>query len=366
VVSVVLPPGRIPSPVPGIGPTTEPELYRATGELNAWIDYLLHPGANDGPRIYRPRGTAEASGSDLEMSSRVDNLDAQPHLYDTVSVIDDLSNDPAAFFRVAQAVSGVIESTIENSYRKLTVGYLTWGGAGAGEGDIPGVDREKLPVRPPVTNVRYPELHPARANWMQMRIGAGWISRENLAAHEYENDFIPFQVYTENCAYVVAEHLARYRAVFLEASENVAALTDGLTRRFAAAVERGDPVADVDLVSIVVTALVAAVTTVITGTPTTAVTLGAAAVEALGEAVKTAEPRRLAVEEHPRLRDTAKQFLDEVDTIEREVAEAIRRLGDNLRVELDRLRDLQRHEVIPASGKMSTSVPFFREYMVDF
>jgi hypothetical protein len=48
------------------------------------------------------------------------------------------------------------------------------------------------------------------------------------------------------------------------------------------------------------------------------------------------------------------------------VIETIRRLADNLRVERDRLRDLRRHEVIPASGRMSTSVPFFHEYMADF
>jgi hypothetical protein len=351
--------------VPGIGPTTEPELYRAAGNLAAWIDYLLRPESNDGPRVYRPRATPDATSADLEMPARVDRLDAQSHLYDTVSVIEEHVADPAVFFRAAQAVSGIIEPTVEAAYQKLATGCLTWSEAGPRTGDPNAVDPRELPVHPPVSDVRYPELHPARLDLMQMRVGAGWIAPENMAAYEYEKDFIPFQVYTENCAYVVAEHLARYRAVFLKAGQDITALMDALTQKFATPPSGGGG-SDFDLLSIVVTGLVSAVTTVITGTPTAAVALGTVAVEALGEAVKSAEPRRLAIEGHPHLRDTARQFLDAVDRIEREVGETIRRLADNLRVELDRIRDLRRYEVIPASGDVSTAVPHFHAYMADF
>ncbi|WP_143229230.1 hypothetical protein [Actinophytocola xanthii] len=309
---------------------------------------------------------SQESPSDLEMPFRVTNLDAQPHLYDTVSVIDDYASDPAVFFRAAQAVSGVIEPVIGSTYDKLTEGCLTWSRVEADARDPSGVDPKNLPVHPPVTEVRYPELHPARLNWMQMRFGAGWIAPENMAAHEYENDFIPFQVYTENCAYRVAEHLARYRAVFLKAGEDIARLMDGLTARFASPPSREAPGADFDLLSIVVTALVTAVATVISGTPTTAVALGVVATEALGEAVKTAEPKKVVIEGHTHLRDSARQFLDAVDSIEREVAEAIIQLRDHLRIELDRIRELRRHEVIPGSGRTSEAVPRFPEYMVDF
>ncbi|MGH3758982.1 hypothetical protein [Actinophytocola sp.] len=57
-----------------------------------------------------------------------------------------------------------------------------------------------------------------------------------------------------------------------------------------------------------VVAVVAVTTTVITGGVTTARTLVAAAIGALGEAVKTGKETNLVLDSHPRVQDTAQHI----------------------------------------------------------
>lgn len=360
---MALPPGRAPMAVPGISPSYEPELYDAAGELNAWINYLLNPASNDGPRIYRPRGVTGRSPSDLEMPGRVDSLEAQGNIYDTVSVLDAYAGDPDVFFRPAQAVSGLLEPTIEATYNKVATGCLTWTKVGVPE--PPDVSDDKNVPKPErVEDVEYPEMHPARFTWMNMRFSAGWISPENLAAGEYESDFIRFQVLTENCAYEVAKHLVRYRAIFLKAGEDMAKLMTALTEKFAnPPVEGAGGGVDFDLKSILITGIATALTTVLGGGAAAPVVLASAAVDTLGEAAKSARQVTRGVHVHPYFHDTAKQYLDGVNRIEREVADAIRELADNMRTELDRLRDKRRYELYEDRGGVQMQVPHIRIHL---
>jgi hypothetical protein len=353
---MVLPPGRTAISVPGISPTFEPKLYDAAGELNAWINYLMDPASNDGPRIYRPRGVTEQNPSDLEMPQRVYRLDDQTHLYYTVSVLDAYAGDLDVFFRPAQAVSGLIEPTIDGTYGKVATGCLTW-------------SREYTSVAPgdaekPVTGVDYPEVHPARFDWMNMRQSAGWLGPENLAAGEYEGDFIKFQVLTENCVYEVAKHLVRYRAIFLKAGEDIAKLMTALTEKFANPPNEGaGGGVDFDLKSIIITGIATALTTVLGGPVTKAVVLASAVTDALGEAAKTAQVTTREIHVHPYFHDTAKQYIDGVDKIERETADAVRELADNLRIEADRLRDKRQYKLYNEEGSSQTQVPRIRTYL---
>jgi hypothetical protein len=351
--------------VPGISPSFEPELYDAAAELNAWINYLLAPASNDGPRIYRPRGVTGRTPSDLEMPSRVDNLEAQSNIYDTVSVLDAYAGDPEVFFRPAQAVSGLVEPTIETTYTKVATGYLTWAREDVTTPpDASGGQSGSEPQ--PVEDVEYPEMHPARFNWVNMRLAAGWTAPENLAAGEYEGDFIRFQVLTENCAYEVAKHLVRYRAIFMKAGEDIAKLMTALTEKFANSPVEGVGVGggvDFDLKSIVITGVATALTTVLGGGVTAPIVLATAAVDTLGEAVKSARTTTRGVHVHPYFHDTAKQYIDGVDRIEREVADAVQELTDNMRTEVDRLRDKRRYEVYPGKGEIQTRVPHIRTYI---
>jgi hypothetical protein len=357
---MALPPGYSEGkPVDGINATTDPELARAAGELNAWLDYLFHPERHDGPRIYRGHGV-DRSGhqiEDSEMPRRMENLDEDSQ-YTTVSILDGYLADPGVFFRPAQAVSGISDSVIDATYKKLAVGCLTWTSknrkASKSSGD-PGQ---------PVTNVHYPEMHPARINWMEMR--NGWFGRTRLAAHEYENDFIPFQVYTENCFYVVAEHVVRYRVIFKKASEDITKSMFALTDTFAKHdwYGGGDGI-KFDLWSIVVTSVVAAATTVVSGgAALPAIVL----IEAVGETLKTAErdPKekaQLLIEDHYHLRDSAKQYVDLVTKIERDTVDAVKQLYESLRVEVDKLRDQRKYQVTPNSTGESMWVPRLRDYL---
>ncbi|HEV8555654.1 MAG TPA: hypothetical protein VGR06_04555 [Actinophytocola sp.] len=358
-----LPPGRGPIPVSGIDASNDPELAKAAGELNAWIDYLLHPELNDGPRIYRyvhPKYPDEPEMGELPY--RNPWLDDRPQEYETRSVLENYAADIGAFFRPAQAVSGISESLIERTYSQLSQGCFTWNKQESNDAPAGGDQRRVL-------DVHYPELHPARNNWMQMR--KSWISRQDNAAHEFEGDFIKFQVFTENCFYVVAEHLVRYRAIFKKAGEDIARLMFGLTDKFATfnPFPEGGGVG-FNFLSIVVTGLVAAATAVITeGTGVTAgVLLGSAVADMLGEAVKTAnstgpDSTQYQLESREHLRDVAKQYLDAVEKIESDVSWAINQLFASLRVEVDKLRTERMYEAVPGTGTNATSVPRYRDYL---
>lgn len=351
---MVLPPGRESSPVPDINGDTDPELKRAAGELNAWIEYLLHPESNDGPRIYRYRHPANPG--ETELARRNEYQDSRPEEYETVSVLERYAGDTRAFFRPAQAVSGISHPVIEQTYAKLTKGFFTWEGIGP---DGPGTPGDKQIA------ARHQELNKARGNWQQMRTGSGWIGREAHSAHEFEGDFIEFQLYTENCCYEVALHLARYRAIFKTATEDIKNLMFGLTDKFATFDPRPSGAGvSFDILSIVVTGLVAATTTVITGGAGTAMATVAlvTAVEALGEAAKTAKADyHLRSPQH--LRDVAQEYLDAVNKIERDVTEAVKALYASLQHELKKLRDARTYEAVPNTGETATSVPRYPHYL---
>lgn len=100
---------------------------------------------------------------------------------------------------------------------------------------------------------------------------------------------------------------------------------------------------------------------------TTPLLLGVVVTKMIGEAVKTAEHKgtknELALDNHAYLRDTARQFMDEVGKIEQATAEAIIGIRDSLRRELDGLRGERAYEVLPQSGQTSDGVPSIRDYL---
>jgi hypothetical protein len=347
-----LPPGRNPLPVAGINGDTDPELAKAAAELNAWIDYLSHPESHDGPRVYRERGPAGQPPIDSEMPRRMPNLDEQAGKYTVVPTLDGYQGDPEQFFRPAQAVSGVNESLLESTFMKLTEGCLTWTRADRR------IDKEPQ-AGSHGADLRYPELHPARLNWMQMR--KDFRGRLDNAAHEFENDFIKYQVHTENCVYVVAEHIARYRAIFKQASEDMAKLMTALSETFAKHNWYGGAGFTIDVKSVVITGVVAAVTTVISGGITVAKALASVVTEIVGEAGKTAESKPIQDSYH--LRDSARQYLDAVAKIERDTAEAIRLLYESLRRQVDEIRQLRQYQARPDSAGTSMWVPHYKDYI---
>lgn len=344
-----LPPGMGAVPVAGIDAGADPVLAKAAGELNAWLQYLSNPQTNDGPRIYRSRFETDPEARYAEMPDRNAHLDSQPE-YVTVSVLERYAHDFGAFLRPVQAIAGVTEAELNKAYDKLVAGFFTMAKDGTGE-------------RKGRVDAQFPEMHPARDNWMQMR--SGWSSPEANAAHEYEGDFISFHVYLENGFYAIAGHLAKYRAIFQKAGEDVTALINALTEKFA----RKDPYSgsdfSIDFLSVVVTGLVAAVTLVITGGATMPVMLGVVVTEVLGEATKTAEGKdkpKLLLENHYHLADIAAQYLDGVNRIEHEVAAAIRQVTDNLRHDLERLHSAREYKVTEAGPGLSNAVPHLINY----
>jgi hypothetical protein len=364
---MALPPGCAPIPVAGINPEINPLMARAAGELNAWIDYLLRPESHDGPRIYRPRpGT---SGREFESVLRIplsmpDVPYENPDKYETASVLEEFAGDTAQFFRSAQAVCGIRTATIEPVFTKLVDGFLTW--SRDGEPRVPASDPHdpgKGQQPAPVPDMKYRDVTDTRINWVNMR--KSWVAPEDSWAHEYERDFLDYQMRTENCLYAVAEHLIRYRAILDKAGEDILALMEALTRLCPRPAP--NPGGSPDLMSIVVTGIVAVATTVITGggsAPTAAVLFGSAVTEMVGEAVKTAgrgAEKELVLDDADFLRDVAKEYLRSVEQIEREVADALTELRDSLGRRLDQIR--QAREYKPYSySEITDGVPFFDNY----
>jgi hypothetical protein len=343
---VTLPPGRGPIPVPGIDAGVDPELAKATGELNAWIEYLLHPESHDGPRIYRDLGFGDLD-HDSEMPHPSPELDEEPG-YQVVSVLDGYAADPGVFFRPAQSISGVSEATIRATYDKMVKGCITWLDTAHHPANIDGS----------VADIKYPEINPTRLNWMEMR--SGWQGKQDLYAHEYEGDFLRYQVLTENAMYVAAEHVVRYLGIFQQAKREITELTNKLTEKFATRPKAGS--ASADWFSVLITGLTVVAVTVITGGGATAgVTLAEATTEMLGEAVKTGKPATLNGNYH--FRDDAKEYLDHVNQIEQDVQHAIEQLYESLRMQIDQIRERRRYEALPQSHTQMTSVPHFKDYV---
>ena len=369
---MALPPGRDAKPVPTIDADLNPRMAKAAGELNAWLDYLLHPETHDGPRIYRPLHPETAPDkTDFESPHRMPPADRDapyedPREYRTVSVFEEFAGDTAQFFTAAEAVCGIDTTVIEPVFIKLTEGCLTWhreGERNMPEAEATDTNKGQVPSTPP--DVTYKELTDTRINWVGMR--KSWVAREDVYANAFEADFLDFQLLTENCLYTVAEHIVRYRAILHKAGEDIATLMEAMTALCAKPAPEGQ--GSFNMFSVVVTGLVAVTTTVITagaGGVTAAALLGAAAVEMVGEGLKTAEQKgakkELVLDNAYYLRDVAKQYLREVEQIEREAATAIQDLYQSLQRELARLREARRHDMMPQSA-VTDAVPFFADYL---
>ncbi len=371
---MALPPGRDAKPVPTIDPHLNPRMAKAAGELNAWLDYLLHPETHDGPRIYRPLHPETAPDkTDFESPRRMPPADRDapyedPREYRTVSVLEEFAGDTAQFFTAAEAVCGIDTTVIEPVFVKLTEGYLTW--HREGERSMPRAEAtdtgKPQPPSIPPDDVPYKELTDTRINWVGMR--KSWVAREDIYANAYEANFLDYQLRTENCLYTVAEHIVRYRAILHKAGEDIATLMEAMTALCAKPAPEGQ--GSFNMFSVVVTGLVAVATTVITGGVggvTAAALLGAAAVEMVGEGLKTAEQKgakkELVLDNAYYLRDVAKQYLREVEQIEREAATAIQDLYRSLQRELARLREGRRHDLMPGTDVVD-SVPVIDDYSV--
>lgn len=365
-----LPPGRDPIPVEGIDSESNPRLAKKAAELAAWVDYLLDPWSNDGPRIYRPT-SKNPDRNEFESPNRLPPPDRDapyedPEEYQTVSVIEEYAPDPDVFFRPVQAVSGVTNEAMTPAFNTLRTGCLTHADENVGkmpesERDDTEKDQEHLPA----PELQYNEENPSRLNWVGMR--KSWVAAEDVCAHEYEYDFLNYQTITENAVFTIAEHLVRYRAIMHQAGEDMLALMDtmvGLCER--PAPDQGS----LNLPSIIVTGLVAAATTVATGGvgTTFGVVLGATAIEVIGEAVKTAEPAEqteLKLDNKEFLRDVAEQYIAAIEKIEREVADAVQKLGANLKERVNLLRQEYKHQTIPDEGRTTTEVPKFPAYLAE-
>lgn len=349
---MVLPPGRDAVSVPGFDEAVNPRLTRAAGEVAAWVDYLLHPHGNDGPRVYRSR----FGEGDSPFPNRNEDMDSKSNEYETVSILEKFAADPNVFLRAVQAIAGLRQELVSETYDKLLKGYFTWSRSDRGPGPD-AISSDEV--------VHYAEMNPARLDWMQMR--TGWEGKQANAAFLYEEAFIRFQVVTENCLYVVAEHLVRYWAIFDKAGKDLLELMDAFTEECASYdPTRTDSGYTVDIMSVVVSAMIAVTVTVITsGTATVGAVLKTAASTALSKTLNDPTPaqeKRLALEKHYHLRDTAQQYLDGIEAIEREVSAAVTELGDHLRRELDEVRGLRRYEIGRDTGTFADSIPHVADF----
>lgn len=357
---MALPPNTAAMPghdaIKGINATTDPELAKTASELVAWIEYLLHPESNDGPRLYRDRfkGPTGEPVPDAEFYQRNEHLDSQSHQYTAHSVLEGYE-DIKRFFYAAEAVSGIDENLIQATYQKLAEGCFTWDLQD--DKDVKGDSPERI------ADVPYPELHPARLNWMQMR--KSWQGDLDTRAHEYEGDYIRFATYTENCLYILAEYLAKYRAIFQKAAEDVNALMKGLMEQFEQSTKfRGGGGLTFDWKSIIITGLVAAVSTVLAPGATAALALRMVAVNVIGEAVKTGKAAEHKLGGQQYTRDVARQYLEAVDKIGAETVAAVTELAQAMRRAVNEVRDKREYQVKPTDGdKKSIYVPFYRDYL---
>lgn len=365
-----LPPGRDPIRVDGINADETPRLAEKAGELAAWLDYLMDPWSNDGPRIYRPTAR-NADRKEFESPERMPPPDRDapyedPKEYQTVSVLEQWSPDPDVFFRPVQAICSITSEAMTPTFNRLRTGCLTFYDDAVGT--MPETEREDTAksqshrAPPPI---QYNEENPARINWVGMR--KSWVAVEDVSAHEFEFDFLNYQTITENAIFTIAEHLVRYKAIMHKAGEDMLALMDAMAELCPRPTPEGG--ASFNLMSIVVTGLVAAATTVATGGAGTTfgVVLGGAAIEMLGEAVKTAErsgasAKELKLDNKEFLRDVAKQYIEEIEKIEREVAEAVQGLATNLNERLTVLRQQREYRTIPETS-VTGEVPRFPAYL---
>jgi hypothetical protein len=157
----------------------------------------------------------------------------------------------------------------------------------------------------------------------------------------------------------------RYRAIVHKAGEDILELMKAMVE-LCPKPNPDSGEGTFDLMSVLVTGIVAVSTTVISGGATAAILLGTAVLELLGEGIKTAErtppENRLLLENKYYLADVARQYMDGVNKIERDTAQAVTDLRDNMRRELDGLRH-QRTYQPKLHGSTAEEVPFFRDYL---
>ncbi|MCE7004115.1 hypothetical protein LWC34_14915 [Kibdelosporangium philippinense] len=162
--------------------------------------------------------------------------------------------------------------------------------------------------------------------------------------------------------------MARYRAIFDKASQDIAALMDAMTKVFAGHdwYGRGGGL-KIDLASVVISAIATAATTVLSGGGA-ALIAAVSLIDAASEAIKTASGQpankiTVLLEDHDFLRDTVKQYLDAVAKVERDAADAIRQLAEALPNKVDEMRLHRDHPTHPGSTTHSGgSVPLYRDY----
>lgn len=367
---MTLPPGRRPIEVTGIDKKTSPELWKAAGELNAWIDYLSHPESNSGPRLYRPvhPGDQSPTGSkyvDLSVPSGPTDMDNDPS-YTVMSVLDGYAADPAELFKAAQAVSGVDEGVVTKGYSNFLQGCFTYP-----EDQIPELSGKSpsggtgasapAPTAPPRGQNCYPELSQIRGDWANIR--NGWVSTENNDAQAYEDDFIRFQVYLESSFLKLGEYLVKYVEIHRKAGKDIATLMDHLTQQFAQYQPRSEGFT-LDLKSFLITGIVELVCAVLTDGVSLAFqakSLGAAGAQMVGDGAKTLHPTDTPLQSAYFITEVVKQYLDAVNKIEQDVSAALARLKADLNNTMGELRN-DRAYVSKITQKSSDQAPQFHDY----
>lgn len=363
---MTLPPGRGPIPVPGIDAATDPELAKAAGELNAWVDYLSHPTTNNGPRLYRPTVEKNVSNQtlvDMPASKPLD-LENDPN-YRVVSALDGFATMPDEFFISAKAIAGIKESELSRGYDALAKGVFTFPPPSQHVDGKP-KDGEKAP-EPVRDNDLYDELGQIRIDWLSMR--SGWTSNENVDAQLFEDDVIRYQVYVENGFLRIAEALVKYRMIFKKAGEAMAKQMDGLTQRFAT-YQQGAAL-DIDWKSIILTGITSLTCAVISGGAGAAfelLTLAEAGADMLGEGGKTTKSVPEAenpIDDHPFLKDTVIQYVANMGKIEKDAASAINDLWLDLHTRLAELEQARRYTT-RETHVARDSAPQFMDYAVNW
>jgi hypothetical protein len=360
---VTLPPGHGPIPVAGIDAATDPEMAKAAGELNAWVDYLSNPTTNNGPRLYRPTVEKNISNQTLVDMPAAKPLDLEndPN-YRVVSALDGFATMPDEFFVSAKAIAGIKESELSKAYDALTKGTFTFpppadhvSGASTKDGTPP------APVR---ASDLYDELGQIRIDWLSMR--SGWTSNENLDAQLFEDHVITFQVFVENAFLRIAEALVKYRMIFKEAGKAMATQMDGLTQRFTTYQQSAN--LNIDWKAIILTGITELVCAVITDGASAVFevkTLATAGAQMLGEGGKSttvdAPKDDNPIDEHPFLKDTVIQYVANMGKIEKDAASAINDLWMDLNSRLSQLEQGRRY-TNKDTNVSSNSAPQFMDY----
>ncbi|WP_018680260.1 hypothetical protein [Actinokineospora enzanensis] len=333
---------------------TDPELSTAVAELSSWLNYLLDPTTNDGPRIYRSTQTMREAPNPAtiedERAHRDPYLD-QNREFETVSAIEDYRDRPADLFLSAEAVTGIDDATLDATYAKLAKGCFTYASS------------RPPSVEVPYERVTYPEMNSARNDWSEMR--KQWNDpRDPFAAYAFENDFIRYQIYTENCCFVVAECLGKYRAIFRKAAEDITALTRGLTESFLN--HRPDASTGggfaFNFTSILLMGIGSVAATVVTQ-GMSMVVFATLVADVIKQASVEGNRIPLNLDHHVHLRDVVRQYSDAVKKIEQDATDAVRQLIDDMRHRLQELRDGREYRQVVGTTEFTRIVPHYRNYL---